>query len=127
MKNMRPVDMDLDSLHIFGIDVARDIGTLVNNKDLFTGLRRFSGEHRPVQSRADNQIIIHELFLHVLCSCFLCSQGCFSINHLSENRKSQARSDVLWLLTGYEPSRFSGGFCLTESGPGRILSPQESS
>ena len=74
MEDMCPVDMDLDSLHVFGIDVACDIGTLINDKDLLSGLRRFPGKHRAVQSRADNQIIIHDLSLHGLCFRFLFSK-----------------------------------------------------
>ena len=61
---MRAVNMDFDALHILGIDIAGDIGTLIDDKDLFSGLCRFPRKHRAVQSRTDNQIIIHDLFLH---------------------------------------------------------------
>ena len=64
VEDMRAVNMDFDALHILGIDIAGDIGTLIDDKDLLSGLCRFPRKHRAVQSRTDNQIIIHDLFLH---------------------------------------------------------------
>ena len=64
MEDMRPVNMDLDSLHVLGIDVTRNRRALIHDKDLLPRFCRFPRKNRAVQSRSDDQIIIHEFFLH---------------------------------------------------------------
>ena len=60
---MRPVLVDLNSLYIFRVDISRNIRSSVHNKDLLALFDSFSGKYRAKEAGADNQIIVHFIFL----------------------------------------------------------------
>ena len=64
VKNMRPVRMHVNAFHGFGVDVSGDVGALFDHQHPLAPVRRLPGEHRAVQARADDQIIIgfHRFF-----------------------------------------------------------------
>ena len=58
VENMGTVDVDVDALDLLGVDIAGDVGPLVDDQDLFAGLQSLPGADRAVKTRADDQIII---------------------------------------------------------------------
>ena len=68
VKNMCAVAMHLNALDFFGINIARNVAALVNYKALFARLGGFVGKHSAVQPGANDQIIIHGLFMHSFCA-----------------------------------------------------------
>ena len=62
VEDVGAVFVDVDALHLFGIDVAGDVVALVDHQAGAPGLGGFVGKHRAEQSGADDQIII--LFCH---------------------------------------------------------------
>jgi hypothetical protein len=58
---MCPVNMDVDSLSFFGINVAGNVRAFVDYKHAFSHAGGFPGKNRSVEAGADNQIII---FVH---------------------------------------------------------------
>ena len=60
--------MHLNALDFFGINIARNVAALVNYKALFARLGGFVGKHSAVQPGANDQIIIHGLFMHSFCA-----------------------------------------------------------
>ena len=65
MEDVGAIDMDVDSLHFLGIDVAGDIGTLVDDQNGLARFLRLAGKDRTVQTGTDDQIIVFH-FLHLL-------------------------------------------------------------
>ena len=61
MEDVRAVLVDVDAFDILGIDVARNVGPLVDHQHLFPGVCRLTGEGRAKEPRPHNQVIIlHE-------------------------------------------------------------------
>ena len=85
VKNMRAVAMHLNALDILSENIARNVAALVNYKALFARLGGFVGKHSAVQPGANDQIIIHGLFMHSFCArpkpkqVFILLQGYCSI------------------------------------------------
>ena len=66
MENMGPVSMDLDPLHILGINIAGDVAALIDDQHCFAGGFRLLGKGSAEQARAYNQIIkTHRMHLSV--------------------------------------------------------------
>ena len=51
---MGAVDMDVDALDLFGIDVAADVFTLVDDEDVLSAVHGLAGEDGPVKSGTDD-------------------------------------------------------------------------
>ena len=65
VENVRAVGMHMDAFHGFGVNISGDVGPFFDHQHPLATVRRLPGKHRPVQARADDQIII------LLHSCFL--------------------------------------------------------
>ena len=65
---MRAVAVHLNALDILSENIARNVAALVNYKALFARLGGFVGKHSAVQPGANDQIIIHGLFMHSFCA-----------------------------------------------------------
>ena len=65
VENMGAIAVDVDALHIFGIDVAGNVAALVHHQAGSSGIGGFPGKNRAEQAGADDQIIIlfHVRFL----------------------------------------------------------------
>ena len=62
MKNMGTVFVDMDPFHFFRVNITRHIGALIDHKNLFPSVSRFSCEHGSVQAGTDDQIIVFHSF-----------------------------------------------------------------
>ena len=58
VENMGAVFVKINALHLFGVHIAADVASPVNDQDLLPRIRRLTGKHRAVKSRADHQIIV---------------------------------------------------------------------
>lgn len=47
VENVRAVLVDVDALHILGIDISGNVRALVNDKNILAGFFRFVGEDSP--------------------------------------------------------------------------------
>src|SRR5699024_6055220 len=65
VEDVGPVAVDMDALHLFGVDVAGNVVPLVDDETLAAGLCGLVGEHRAEQPGADDQVIIR--FCHTGC------------------------------------------------------------
>ena len=63
MEDVRTVFMNMDSFHVLGVYVARDICASVDHKHLFPACLHLVRKNRTIQSRANDQIIVHHRFL----------------------------------------------------------------
>ena len=69
VEDVSAVDVDVDALHLFGVDVAGDVGALVDDQNLLAGVSGGAGAHSTVQAGADDQIIImrhREISLYIM-------------------------------------------------------------
>ena len=55
--------MDIYSLYIFSIDIARIIGALIEDKQPFATFCRFVCADGAVKAAADDEIVVHKFFL----------------------------------------------------------------
>ena len=58
VEDVGAVDMDVDALDLLGVDIAGNVGALVDDQDGFSRPHGLPGADRAVESRADDQIII---------------------------------------------------------------------
>ena len=58
MEDVRTILMDVDTLDVLGINVARNVGALIHDQHGFAVGLGFMGEDGTVQTGADYQIII---------------------------------------------------------------------
>ena len=79
VEDMGTVTVDIDVLHLFGVDIARNVAALVDDKALFPGLPGFMGEYSAVQTGTDNEIIVlfHHCFSFFFCSSLNSSAALF--------------------------------------------------
>ena len=69
VEDVRPVFVDVDTGHFFGVDVAGNVVPAVDHQTAFAPPCQFSGKNRAVQPRPDDQIIIPFHFVSPI-SCF---------------------------------------------------------
>ena len=72
VEDVGAVAVDVDALHLFGVDVACDMSALVDDEAAPAGLLGLMGKYRAVQAGANDKIIV--LFHHCL-SFFFCSDS----------------------------------------------------
>ena len=58
MENVGTVAVNLNALHVLGVDIAADVAALVDYQHGFPGLAHLLSKRRAVQARADDQIVI---------------------------------------------------------------------
>ena len=58
VEDMRTVAVHVDALYSFGVDIAGDMVTLINDKTLFARLFGLVGKHGTEQTGANNEIIV---------------------------------------------------------------------
>ena len=63
VENMGTVNVDIDTLYLFGIHIACNVIPLVDDQHLFTGSLCLLRKHRAIQACANDQIIIHKKHL----------------------------------------------------------------
>ena len=54
MEDMRTVLMDIDALDVLGVDIARNVGALVNDQHALAVYFGFMGKNCAVQTRSNN-------------------------------------------------------------------------
>ena len=59
VEDMRTVAMDVDALHLFGVDIAGDVRPLVDDEDGFAGGFCLLGEDGAEEAGADDEIVVH--------------------------------------------------------------------
>ena len=70
VEDVRTILMDVDTLDVLGINVARNVGALIHDQHGFSVDLGLMGEDGTVQTGADYQIIIHIavlLYFNLLC------------------------------------------------------------
>ena len=58
VENVRTIAVDVDALHLLGVDVACNVAALVNDEALFTCFFCFLCEHGTIKAGADDQVIV---------------------------------------------------------------------
>ena len=58
MENMGAIDMDVDALHRFGVNIAGDVIPALDDQHGFSRVVGLPGKHRAEQSRTHHQIIV---------------------------------------------------------------------
>lgn len=58
VEDVGTVAVHIDALHRLGVDVARNVAALVDDKALLAGLLCLVGKHGTIQARTDDQVII---------------------------------------------------------------------
>ena len=59
MENVRAVHMNIDAFHIFCVNIAGDVRTLVNYQNRFAVRFGFVSKYSTEKSGTDHKIIIH--------------------------------------------------------------------
>ena len=71
MENMGSILVYMDTIHFLRIDIATDMIPLFQHQTALAGIFHFSGKYRPIQTRANNQVIIDLSVLLELLRSFL--------------------------------------------------------